>query len=236
MISSIYGVVMGVVLVIAGICGIIGYVLKSLGKMKCMQKAGEAGWKAWIPVYNDFVMYKLTGVKCGLIAIEILYVITGIIYVCMTLSFTFGLMNDLDKSVEKSYSSLSNYSYSTGNTTSSKVSTKNTTRNTAKTNSTKNNTANGVRVKSAIDTSSDLDLSEYMSKGIGMIVVEIFYTIFAIGLLVVNIFFAIYIAKSYGLGGGYIAGMILVPTIFIMIIGFGKSQYKGTYQSVKAQQ
>lgn len=51
--------------------------------------------------------------------------------------------------------------------------------------------------------------------------------------LTISIFYAIYISKSFGLGGGTIVGMILVPPIFIMIIGFGDSKYLGTYQTVQ---
>lgn len=43
--------------------------------------------------------------------------------------------------------------------------------------------------------------------------------------IVVNIFVAIRLAKVFKKGGGYIAGLILVPDIFLMILGFGKAKY-----------
>ena len=38
-----------------------------------------------------------------------------------------------------------------------------------------------------------------------------------------------YICKAFNLNGGYIAGMILLPGIFLLVIGFGKSEYVGKY-------
>ena len=36
--------------------------------------------------------------------------------------------------------------------------------------------------------------------------------------------------KSFGKGGGYIAGMILVPFVFYLIIGLGDAEYVGNYK------
>ena len=52
---------------------------------------------------------------------------------------------------------------------------------------------------------------------------------FSVGMFVVNIFFAIKICNAFNLNGGYIAGMILLPGIFLLVIGFGKSEYVGKY-------
>ena len=43
--------------------------------------------------------------------------------------------------------------------------------------------------------------------------------------IVVAILAAIRTAKVFGKGGGYIAGLILIPDIFLMILGFGKAKY-----------
>lgn len=220
MISSIMGTLMTAVYVCVGIGLIISYVLNALGYMKCMEKAGEQTWKAWIPVYNEYVMYKVVGLNRGLISIKILYILVSTLYLVMTFSFTGKIFNDVDKSVNYSISTYSNGSNRNINTTRYSNSTRN---------------SNSVRYNNYTKQSSneydeDIDLSDYIQKGTGLMVVGIFETVFAIGLLVVEIFFAIYIAKSYGLGGGTIAGMILVPTIFILIIGFGSSEYKGPYK------
>lgn len=44
------------------IIGIIGYVITALGVGAMFGKAGEAKWKAWVPVYNTYV-YTSPGVQ-----------------------------------------------------------------------------------------------------------------------------------------------------------------------------
>lgn len=48
---------------------------------------------------------------------------------------------------------------------------------------------------------------------------------FAVFSIVVTIIAAIRTAKVFGKGGGYIAGLILIPDIFLMILGFGQAKY-----------
>lgn len=47
--------------------GIIWYVLMIIAWWKIFTKAGEAGWKSLIPIYNLWVAYKITGVAPWLI-------------------------------------------------------------------------------------------------------------------------------------------------------------------------
>ncbi len=42
------------------VIGIVWYVLQVIALWKTFTKAGEAGWKAIIPVYNTYVLYKIT--------------------------------------------------------------------------------------------------------------------------------------------------------------------------------
>ncbi len=49
------------------------------------------------------------------------------------------------------------------------------------------------------------------------------------------IIMAIYLAKAFGKGGGTIAGLILLPTIFYLILGFGKAQYDPSVRVQPAQ-
>ena len=42
------------------VCALIWYVLQVIARWKVFTKAGEAGWKAIIPVYNEYVMYKIS--------------------------------------------------------------------------------------------------------------------------------------------------------------------------------
>lgn len=45
--------------------------------------------------------------------------------------------------------------------------------------------------------------------------------------IVIGIILAIDLAKSFGKGGGFAAGLILLSFIFYPILGFGSAQYKG---------
>lgn len=44
---------------------------------------------------------------------------------------------------------------------------------------------------------------------------------------VVGILVYINLAKAFGKGGGFAAGLILLPIIFFPILGFGSAQYQG---------
>ena len=45
--------------IIAAIAGIISYVLYSLAYMKMFRKAGEAGWKGWVPFVSEWTFFKI---------------------------------------------------------------------------------------------------------------------------------------------------------------------------------
>lgn len=56
-------------------------------------------------------------------------------------------------------------------------------------------------------------------------------------MLVFQIILSIKVARSYGKGTGYVWGLILIPEIFYMILGFGSAQYLGRNQpSLKQRQ
>ena len=210
---TIFGTMMAMVIVIACIAIIASYVMTALGYMQCMKKAGEAGWKAWVPFYNDFVMYKIVGLSGGLIAVKAVYAFLVSVVLSMSIMYISKIGNYTDNYLNNTYSS-SSY----------------------RTNTKKRTTGihtNYVNIYPPYDLDDDdFDeeiISDVMNGGIGLSIASTLESVTAIGVLVVNIFFAIRISKAYGLGGGYIAGMILVPGIFILIIGFGKSEYKGNY-------
>lgn len=46
-------------------------------------------------------------------------------------------------------------------------------------------------------------------------------------LFVFNIFLSLHLAKAFGHNGKFAVGLILVPVVFICILGFGKAQYIG---------
>ena len=51
--------VIGIILVFA----LVIYVLQVIGMWKVFKKSGEEGWKAIIPIYNQYTMCKITGVN-----------------------------------------------------------------------------------------------------------------------------------------------------------------------------
>ena len=52
--------VVGGILVLKFIGRILWFLISAIGHRKMFQKAGEAGWKAFIPLYNDFVCFKFS--------------------------------------------------------------------------------------------------------------------------------------------------------------------------------
>lgn len=214
MISGVFGAIIGFMVVFMIIVYLLAYAIQALGYMKCMQKAGEASWKAWIPFYNDFVMYKIVGLKGALVIFKILTMILVVIYMAVYFSFLGMFVSDVDNTSDNSTkSAYIAYNY-----------------NTSKSSSNKNRTVSTVSTYRNTTPIDSIDESEIAVRTIGLLSIAIIEFIFSIGYFVVNIFFAIKIAKAYGLGGGYIAGMILIPNIFLLIIGFGKSKYQGNYK------
>ena len=49
----------------------------------------------------------------------------------------------------------------------------------------------------------------------------------AIAIAVVQIIANVKLSKSYGYGGGFAVGLIFLPVIFTLILGFGSSEYIG---------
>ena len=73
------GAVLGfaAVLAVTAICALIRYLLTAIGYSKMYHKAGVAGWKAFIPVYNSYNNYKISwNVKMFVLAIA-LYILMG---------------------------------------------------------------------------------------------------------------------------------------------------------------
>ena len=55
------GAVLATTAIIAAaiVCGLIRYLMTAIGYSKMYKKAGEAGWKAFIPVFNTYNNYKI---------------------------------------------------------------------------------------------------------------------------------------------------------------------------------
>ena len=141
------GAYLGVLMVIALAVGI----LEIIANWKVFTKAGEAGWKSIIPIYNLYIQAKIawkntTG--CYVYAL-------GALVISVVLSFVSGAGNDA-------------------------------------------------------------------APIIGMICV-----VLLIALCVLHILIMVKLARAFGKGGGFAVGLILLPTIFTLILGFGSAEYVG---------
>ena len=67
--------------------------------------------------------------------------------------------------------------------------------------------------------------SRYSSSGLGGL--GILLIIVGIALFVLQCIYMVKLAKAYGKGGGFAVGLILLYPIFILILGFGDSEYVG---------
>ncbi len=201
-----------IMIAVTGFVLLIQYVMTSLGYMGCMKKAGVETWKAWIPVYNEYTMYKIVNLKSFLIIFKIIYIVVEIVY----LSFTFAYIQDISEKSDNMVNSYRNSNYVTTR-----------------------NEGNRVITLVSTPTYSYDDEEELLnsvgSMSIGLLVFSLLSSAFGIAIFVVGILFAINISKAYGLGGGTIAGMILIPQIMILIVGFGSSKYQGTYKPVTTE-
>ncbi|MBR3263780.1 hypothetical protein IKF94_00895 [Candidatus Saccharibacteria bacterium] len=76
------GAVMGGMLGVAIVAGIAVAILLIVAMWKLFKKAGEPGWKALIPIYDVYILFKISGAKSwfwGLIVAEIIVFIDTIV-------------------------------------------------------------------------------------------------------------------------------------------------------------
>lgn len=67
-------------------------------------------------------------------------------------------------------------------------------------------------------------------------ILDICHYIIMISLLVVEILLMHKLSKAFGHGAGFTVGLVLLPLIFVLILGFGDSKYIGTGDAEKANQ
>ena len=139
---SLLGGLAGGALVVALLFACILYVLLVIAEWKIFTKAGEAGWKALIPIYNVYVFCKIIGVNFWIYVLAIPFAV-GLVT---------GIINNQDIT----------------------------------------NLATGI------------------------------YS------LVLDIYLSIRLGKAFGKSNGFIVGLVLLPTIFHLILGFDSSKYVGT--------
>ena len=60
--SGVFAAVMAVIGIIL-VFALVIYILQVIGMWKVFKKSGEEGWKAIIPIYNQYTMCKITGVS-----------------------------------------------------------------------------------------------------------------------------------------------------------------------------
>lgn len=81
MLAMIMGALMSMLVVV-----IIWYVVLVIAMWKMYAKAGEAGWKSLIPIYNTYIMYKLSW-SPNMFWITLVLNVVGIILSAVGLSF-----------------------------------------------------------------------------------------------------------------------------------------------------
>lgn len=146
------GLIIGVLLIIAG--------------WKIFEKAGEKGWKIFIPFYNTFILFRICGIEKWFWAFLGICIISSIMMAVDTPSTTTVVAGDIWT-----------YSYTDA-----------------------------------------IDLTGHTAYIIGMV-------ISCIVAIVTEIAVAIKLAKGFGKGVGYTLGLIFLPNIFTLILGFGKAKY-----------
>lgn len=143
------GAVIGGMITTILIFGLIFYIVTVIALWKIFTKAGVAGWKSLIPIYNAYLLYKIAGVNFWVYGL-LLPMISGILQ-------TVG-----------------------------------------------QNTTDAMQILFALVAAVVLIYAEWK---------------FSEGL-----------AKSFGKGTGFAIGLILLPNIFQLILGFGSAKYEGTME------
>jgi len=146
---------------LGSIISLVLVVLYIIAFWKIFQKSGEKGWKSIIPIYNEYVWFKLTWK-------------TSMFWIAFICSFAGSIIMSIGGAqFDSEFNMISN----TGNPATNAIG------------------------------------------GILMLVTCIIY--------IMQCFKA---SKAYGHGTGYGLGLLFLDPIFIMILGFGKSEYKGAQQ------
>ena len=73
------GGALGVSIVMIAILGVVWWLLLIIARWKIFTKAGEAGWKSIIPIYADYVQWRIGWKRTGLFWAAIALVILGCI-------------------------------------------------------------------------------------------------------------------------------------------------------------
>ena len=61
--ASVAGGIIGGALVAVIVCALVFYALMVIASWKIFEKAGEAGWKSIIPIYNVYILFKIVRIN-----------------------------------------------------------------------------------------------------------------------------------------------------------------------------
>lgn len=61
--ALVAGGLLGGIIAVVLIFALVYYILTAIACWKIFTKAGEAGWKSLIPIYNVYVLYKISGIS-----------------------------------------------------------------------------------------------------------------------------------------------------------------------------
>lgn len=85
--AAVAGGVVGATISMIAITGFIWYILTVIATWKIFKKAGEAGWKCLIPIYNTYIMYKIVGMKTWF-------------WIMLAICIAFGIITIIDGTTE----------------------------------------------------------------------------------------------------------------------------------------
>ena len=136
------GMLVGGAIVVYLIIVLVLYILYIVGQWKVFTKAGEAGWKSIIPIYNMYILYKISWK-------------TSMFWIMIALGVVIGILQAIGG------------------------------------------------------------------------VLAVIGSIASIAVFVLSIISNLKLAKAYGQGIGFTIGLILLPFIFMPVLGLGSSQYVG---------
>lgn len=143
------------------ISGLLLWVMLVIAHWKMFAKAGEAGWKAIIPIYSDYVLFKLVWYK------KSFFIYYGSIVGFVLFTIFSGQIG--------------------------------------------------------IDSAGSLVLMEASNQ-----VFAVLAYVCTILILIYTVMLAIRTSFAYGKSALFAVGLLILPSIFSLIIGFGSAEYKGT--------
>lgn len=149
------------------IAAIVFAVFVIIGQWKIFEKAGEKGWKCLIPIYGQYILFKIIGAKTWF---WVLFAATVLGSILMTV----GMPQEIA-------------------------------------------TVNYWSIDATIDYSI-IDWSNHVPYIIGIVVT----CAASLAALIVQ---AVKLSKAFGKGISYVLGLIFIPEIIYLVLGFGKAKY-----------